>query len=95
MRTATVTSKGQVTIPVDIREKLNIEVGDQLVFIVGAEGQIRLRVRRPRIGSGRGSIAHVASDVTRATIGAAVAAGVARKLDRARGTVAKKKAKST
>ena len=34
MSTATITSKGQVTIPKDIREKLGLRQGDQLVFYV-------------------------------------------------------------
>lgn len=34
MSTATVTSKGQITIPVDIRVNLGIEAGDRINFIL-------------------------------------------------------------
>jgi AbrB family looped-hinge helix DNA binding protein len=33
MELAKVTSKGQITIPKDIREKLNIKTGDKVIFI--------------------------------------------------------------
>ena len=33
METAKITSKGQITIPVEIRKKLGVDTGDQLVFI--------------------------------------------------------------
>jgi antitoxin PrlF len=39
-----VTSKGQVTIPADIRKALDIEQGDDLMFEVGPEQTARLRV---------------------------------------------------
>ena len=34
MSTATVTSKGQITIPHDIRKALDLETGDQVIFLV-------------------------------------------------------------
>jgi AbrB family looped-hinge helix DNA binding protein len=33
METATITSKGQVTIPQEIREKLDLKTGDKVLFI--------------------------------------------------------------
>ena len=33
MTTATLTSKGQVTIPVDVRQRLGLESGDRIEFI--------------------------------------------------------------
>ena len=44
MNTATVTSKGQVTIPKEVRELMAIETGDRLAFDL--EGDGRLRVSR-------------------------------------------------
>jgi AbrB family looped-hinge helix DNA binding protein len=45
LRKATITSKGQVTIPKDIRDRLNIGPGDQIDFIIGAEGDIHISPR--------------------------------------------------
>ena len=33
MEVATLTSKGQITIPVEVRKKLKLEQGDKVVFI--------------------------------------------------------------
>ena len=43
MPTAKVTSKGQVTIPRKIRELLRLKPGDQLEFIMDAEGKVTVR----------------------------------------------------
>lgn len=43
MSTATLTSKGQTTIPKDIRDFLRISPGDKLDFIVDSEGRVILR----------------------------------------------------
>lgn len=39
---ATVTSKGQLTIPKEVRERLNIEPGEKVVFRFDEEGGVRL-----------------------------------------------------
>lgn len=39
MPTATLTSKGQVTIPIDVRAALQIEAGDRIEFIAVAPGR--------------------------------------------------------
>jgi AbrB family looped-hinge helix DNA binding protein len=41
--TAKVTSKGQVTIPKEIRRALRVRVGDRLVFVADGKG-VRLKV---------------------------------------------------
>ena len=43
MTIATVTSKGQVTIPKSIRDALRLHTGDKLEFIVTEEGDTLLR----------------------------------------------------
>lgn len=43
MPTATVTSKGQVTIPKAVREVLRIDAGDQVDFIVTDRGDVIVR----------------------------------------------------
>lgn len=54
---ATLTSKGQVTVPKDVRERLGLKSGDRLVFEF-EEGSLRLRVehRRP-LAELKGSLA--------------------------------------
>jgi antitoxin PrlF len=43
---ATITSKGQVTIPSLIRNRLGAKPGDKLTFSVGADGTVSLGVRK-------------------------------------------------
>lgn len=42
MSTATVTSKGQVTIPVDVRQAMHVEPGDRLEFIEVEPGRFEI-----------------------------------------------------
>jgi AbrB family looped-hinge helix DNA binding protein len=43
MPTATVTSKGQVTLPKKVREALKIGPGDQIDFVVEGDGRVSVR----------------------------------------------------
>lgn len=45
MSTSTVTSKGQTTIPKDVRDAAGLKAGDRLHFTVLADGTIILRVK--------------------------------------------------
>jgi antitoxin PrlF len=45
MSTATVTSKGQITIPKEIRKLLQVEEGDRIDFVI--EGADRVVMRKP------------------------------------------------
>lgn len=50
MSIARVTSKGQVTIPADVRRALKIDQGDDLVFEVTSERSVQLKVlKRQRL----------------------------------------------
>ena len=40
MSVATLTSKGQITLPKAIREQLQLQPGDRVEFLVGPDGQI-------------------------------------------------------
>ena len=40
MTTATVTSKGQITIPKEIRESLNLHDGDKVNFFMDESGKV-------------------------------------------------------
>jgi antitoxin PrlF len=39
---AKLTSKGQVTIPLEVRERLGLQTGDRLLFVVSEEGRVQL-----------------------------------------------------
>jgi len=43
MAVATLTSKGQTTIPKEIRDLLGLEPGDKLDFVIEADGRVILR----------------------------------------------------
>ncbi len=45
---ATVTSKGQVTVPSALRQALNVETGDRLRFVQAEDGTVRLEARKRR-----------------------------------------------
>ena len=42
MTSATVTSKGQVTIPKEIRDYLKLDAGSRIDFVIDADGQVKL-----------------------------------------------------
>jgi len=42
MSTATVTTKGQITIPADVRRSLNVEAGDRVEFVQVEPGRFEL-----------------------------------------------------
>lgn len=42
MSTATLTSKGQVTIPADVRRSLNVQAGDRLEFVQVEPGRFEI-----------------------------------------------------
>jgi AbrB family looped-hinge helix DNA binding protein len=42
MSESTISSKGQVTIPKAIRDRMHLKAGDRLRFVVDADGSVRL-----------------------------------------------------
>lgn len=44
---ATITSKGQVTIPKKIRDKLDLKEGEEIEFVLEEDGEIRVRRKKP------------------------------------------------
>lgn len=51
MAIATVTSKGQITLPKEVREHLHLTEGDRVEFVIEGEGTVQVR---PLAGSVRG-----------------------------------------
>ena len=43
MTTATVTSKGQVTIPLSVRQKLGIDTGNRIEFVEVSDGEFSIK----------------------------------------------------
>jgi antitoxin PrlF len=56
MATATVTSKGQVTIPVKVRRALGIKAGTRVDFVETGNGRIELRAKIGSIIDMRGCL---------------------------------------
>ncbi|RLM50025.1 AbrB/MazE/SpoVT family DNA-binding domain-containing protein [Halorubrum sp. Atlit-28R] len=44
---ATITSKGQVTIPKRIRDELGLDAGTEVEFIIEGDGSIRVQLKEP------------------------------------------------
>ncbi len=62
---STVTSKGQITIPAEVRAYLGIKTHDKIAFIIDQEGIVRLRVPRyPTIASLRGAAGRLQKPVS-------------------------------
>jgi antitoxin PrlF len=81
MNSATVTSKGQITIPAEIREEFGIEPGHHIVFFRRPDRSIGVFVKRFRMGAGAGFLTAHALALSladmRAATGDAVAEGAA------------------
>ena len=43
MPTSSLTSKGQTTIPLEVRRKLGLKPGDKIDFVIGEDGLVILR----------------------------------------------------
>lgn len=50
----TITSKGQVTLPKALREKLQLLAGDRIEFILGRDDSVRLVVKRASVSRLKG-----------------------------------------
>lgn len=54
--TATITSKGQVTIPAEVRAHLGLKTHDKIAFVIDEPGNVQLRVPHyPTLASLRGA----------------------------------------
>lgn len=54
MPSAKITSKGQVTLPKQVREQLRLKPGDRVDFVVGEDGQVRLKAGRLHVSELKG-----------------------------------------
>jgi len=58
MSQATITTKGQVTIPKAVRDRLDLRAGDRLDFVVNDSGEAVIRRVSRSVGEVRGLLAH-------------------------------------
>ncbi|MDH6180078.1 antitoxin PrlF [Microbacteriaceae bacterium SG_E_30_P1] len=72
MPTATVTSKGQVTIPVEVRERLGIEAGTRVEFVPRSDGTWEFVAAGESVASIRGMFRSTRS-ASNADLGDAIA----------------------
>jgi antitoxin PrlF len=56
MATSTLTSKGQITIPREVRERLHLKTGSRVDFIVEPSGQVVLKPLNGNFRSIRGIV---------------------------------------
>jgi antitoxin PrlF len=59
MTTATLTSKGQVTLPKPIRDQLKLKTGDKIDFVTDADGTVRIRPANRDVRQLSGFLAHL------------------------------------
>jgi AbrB family looped-hinge helix DNA binding protein len=59
MPSSTVSSKGQITVPKEIREALRVGSGDRVLFIVRADDQSKIDAA-PGSGAGRSNVFGIA-----------------------------------
>jgi len=76
--TSTVTSKGQVTIPLEVRKRLRIVAGTKLEFIVRENGSLEVIPLFGSIRDLKGSVPRPKKALTLAEMNAAIAEGARR-----------------
>lgn len=74
MSTATMTSKGQITIPAVVRAALGVEAGDRVEFVEIASGRFELVVATQSVTALKGLVRKPASPVTIEAMNDAIAA---------------------
>lgn len=74
MSAATLTSKGQITIPADVRHALNVEAGDRVEFVQVEAGRFELIAATRSIRELKGRFGKPERTVTIGEMNAAIAA---------------------
>ncbi len=72
MSTATLTSKGQITIPLAVRRKLGLDTGDRIEFVELAPGEFALKPATEDVRSLKGMIRAPDRPVSIAAMNAAI-----------------------
>lgn len=74
MSTATITSKGQITIPAAVRAALGVEAGDRIEFVQVEPGRFELVASTQSVSSLKGLVRKPTSPVTIEAMSQAIAA---------------------
>lgn len=61
---ATITSKGQVTVPKAIRDRLHLKPGDKVDFVLDDDGELRVAPVKSSVKALKGMLAKPATPVT-------------------------------
>ena len=80
MATAAVTSKGQITIPAEVREDLGLKAGDRVSFIKGENGEYILKAKTGSIMDLEGCVHWTGKPVTIEEMNETIAKGWAGQL---------------
>jgi len=78
MPISTLTSKGQVTVPKEVRERLQLKTGSRLDFIVSASGQVILKPVQSDFRSIRGIVRSARKRLSIREMNEAIANGYSR-----------------
>jgi antitoxin PrlF len=65
MPTSTITSKGQTTVPKEVRDVLNVDAGDKLTWEIRG-GRVAITTERPALYRWKGVIKHGPADAVQA-----------------------------
>jgi antitoxin PrlF len=82
MPTATMTSKGQITLPAEIRARYRLSAGSKVDFDFNASGELVMRPRTRDIRELRGSLKYDGPPVSLEDIDRGIAGAVAERLKR-------------
>ena len=77
MATASLTSKGQITLPISVRKTLRLNPGDQVVFIEREDGEITVKAKKGNLMDLRGSLNWTGKPATIEEMDEAIASHVA------------------
>jgi AbrB family looped-hinge helix DNA binding protein len=72
---ATLTSRGQLTVPKPIRDRLRLHAGDRLQFVLRDDGHVEMVPKRSSLRELKGLIKPPVTGVTLAGVRRAIAAG--------------------
>ncbi len=75
MASATVTSKGQVTIPIEVRNKLGLRPGSRLAFVPTDTGGFEIHAQASSIQDLKGAVHRTSAPVTLEDMDKAIASG--------------------